>query len=284
MKDQSAAVLTVCVSCGRRPDLLKKNLQALDRQTLDKNLWNLALLFQPPSAPVSLKVFSLSPELTVKTLIPPRKLPVDELRNLAFQEIKSPILFFIDEDVILKNTDHLKTLVHLHKQEPEGTVLGGGYLSPPECSFYGRVYNWISRVWMLENPGFVPAGNLSVKTSHLDFSCRFKSPLQKGFGGEEIYFLNQIRRLGLRSFRKTELDAFHTARHTLKEFLGRAVLHGQSRAFQEPSVSFFKSVACFMKCPASPPVKTVGFFYLCLVRFTALLYKAYFAGKRSRSV
>ena len=282
MKGQKPApVLTVCVSCGKRPGLLKKNLKALDRQTLDKNLWSLVLLSQPAS--FSLKDFSLSPELTVKTFIPHRQLPVDELRNLAFQKIKSPILFFIDEDVILENTNHLKTLVQLHKQESEGTVLGGGYLSSPECSFYGRVYNWISRVWMLENPGFVPAGNLSVKTSRLDFSCRFKSPLRQGFGGEEVYFLNQIRRLGLRSLQKAELDASHTARHTLKEFLGRAVLHGQSRAFQESSVSFFKSVACFMRCPASFPVKIVGFFYLCLVRLTALLYKARFGGKRRRA-
>ena len=196
MKDQKSAVLlTVCVSCGKRPNLLKENLKALDRQTLDKNLWSLALLFQPPPPPaaaspssVSLKDFALSPELTVKILIPDRRLPVDELRNQAFREIKSPILFFIDEDVILKNADHLKILVQLHEREPEATVLGGGYLSSPECSFYGGVYNWISRVWMLKNPGFVPAGNLSVKTSRLDSSCRFKSPLPEGFGGEEGLF------------------------------------------------------------------------------------------------
>ncbi|MCY4512468.1 MAG: glycosyltransferase [Bdellovibrionales bacterium] len=267
-----ALFLTVCISCREKADLLEQNLKALSRQTLSKNLWNIALLFRETS-PTFLNKLLNDLELSAQIFIQPKNQPIHELRNQAFQKINSPLLFFIDEDVILNNTDHLRTLVHLHEQHPKWTVLGGGYVSSTECSFWGRTYNWISRIWMGENPGFMPAGNLSVKTQQLKPSCRFKSPLKKGFGGEEIYFFNQIKSLDLYSVQKTELDALHLARHSFREFLSRAVLHGQSRAFQKSRRSFYKSLLYFIKQPESFSVKTAGGLYMLFVRVTSSIYK-----------
>jgi len=265
-------VLTVCVSCRETPALLDQNLKALRQQTLDKNKWDIALLLRgtpPPSLEKLLNTLGLS----VCIFTQDRNRPIHELRNQAFQKITSSLLFFIDEDVILKNANHLQTLVNLHQQHPEWTVLGGGYLSSKECSFWGKAYNWISQLWMLKNPGFLPAGNLSVKTKHLEPSCEFRSPLKGGFGGEEIYFFNQIKALGLQSVQKTELDAFHLARHTLREFLSRALLHGQSRAFQNSKSSFYKSLLYFIRQPESFSIKLVSGLYLALVFIVSLLSK-----------
>lgn len=263
-------VLTVCVSCREKSALLKQNLKALRKQTLDKNKWDIALLFRG-TPPPSLKKLLNALGLSVYIFTQDRNHPIHELRNQVFQKITSPLLFFIDEDVILKNTNHLQTLLDLHQQHPEWTVLGGGYLSSTECSFWGKAYNWISQLWMLKNPGFLPAGNLSVKIKHLKPSCEFKSPLKGGFGGEEIYFLNQIKALGLQSVRQTELDAFHLARHTLREFLSRALLHGQSRAFQNSKSSFYKSFLYFIRQPESFSIKLAGGLYLTLVFIVSLI-------------
>ena len=276
MKNSGSLVfLTVCVSCRETPDLLEQNLKALSRQNLDKSLWDLVLLFRGETTPLFVKKLLSDLELTAKIFIQPRNHPIHELRNQAFQQITSPVLFFIDEDVILKNPGHLQALVRLHKQHPKETVLGGGYLSPTECSFWGRAYNWVSRLWMEANPGFLPAGNLSVKIQHLELTCRFKSLLKGGFGGEEIYFLNQIKLLGRHSLRKTELDASHLARHTFMEFLSRAILHGQARAFQNSKGSFRKSLFYFIKQPESFSVKLASGFYLTLVWIVSLVYKAF---------
>lgn len=283
MKDlKSSVYLTVCVSCRESPVLLEENLTALNRQTLDKTWWDIVLLQRGESSPVLKKLLN-SQGLTAKILTQAPNRPVHDLRNQALQKIKSSVLFFIDEDVILKNTRHLEILMGFHKQNPDWTVLGGGYLSSEECSFWGRAYNWVARLWMLKNPGLIPAGNLSVKTGPLKPSCRFKSPLKGGFGGEEVFFLNQVRDLGLRSVQKTELDALHLARHTLKDFLSRAILHGQSRAFQNPTDSSYKSAVSFIRQPESFFVKVAGLFYLILVRLTAVLCKVFFKGKDSSS-
>ena len=272
---ESSVFVTVCVSCGEESELLEQNLKALSRQNLDKSLWEMALFFRGEKAPFFVKKLLSDLELTAKIFIQARSYPIHDLRNQAFQQITSPVLFFIDEDVILKNPDHLGALVRLHKQHPETTVLGGGYLSPAECSFWGRAYNWVSRLWMEVNPGVLPAGNLSVKTRHLEPACRFKSLLKGGFGGEEIYFLNQIKLLGRQSLRKTELDAPHLARHTFARFLSRAILHGRNRAFQSSKGSFRKSVFCFIKQPESFSVKIVGGFYLSIVWVVSLVYKPF---------
>ena len=249
---------------------MEQNLKALSQQTLDKNLWDIALLFRADPPPFLNKLLDTL-GLSVHIFTQDQSHPIHELRNQAFQKITSPLLFFIDEDVILNNTSHLQTLVNLHQQHPEWTILGGGYLSSAECSFWGKAYNWISLLWMLKNSGFLPAGNLSVKTKHLGPSCEFKSPLKGGFGGEEIYFLNQIKALGLQSIRKMELDTLHLARHTLREFVSRALLHGQSRTFQNSKSSLYKSLLYFIKQPESFSVKIASGFYLTLVSIVSLI-------------
>ena len=273
LKNKNSPIpLTVCISCRGKADLLKQNLTALSRQTLDKNIWNMALLFRGAS-PKFLNKLLNELELSGQIFTQPQNHPIHELRNLAFQKINSPILFFIDEDVILKNKDHLQTLMRLHEQHSEWTVLGGGYVSSKECSFWGRTYNWISQLWMWENPDFMPAGNLSVKTQQLKPSCRFKSPLKKGFGGEEVYFFKQLKISGLRSVKKKELDALHLARHTFWDFLSRSILHGKSRAFQKTKKSFYTSLLYFFKQPESLSVKIAGGVYMFLVRVTSFAYR-----------
>ena len=251
---------------------MEQNLKALSQQTLDKNLWDIALLFREDPPPVLNRLLDTL-GLSAHIFTQERSHPIHELRNQALQKITSPLLFFIDEDVILNNTSHLQTLVNLHQQHPEWTVLGGGYISSAECSFWGKAYNWIALLWMLKNPGFLPAGNLSVKTKHLEPSCEFKSPLKGGFGGEEVYFLNQIKDLGLQSIRKMELDTLHLARHTLRDFLSRALLHGQSRALQNSKSSLYKSLLYFIRQPESFSVKAIGVCYLIIVQIVSFLYK-----------
>ena len=126
---------------------------------------------------------------------------------------------------------------------------------------------------MRKNPEFMPAGNLSVKTEQLKPSCRFKSPLKKGFGGEELYFFKQIKTSGLRSAQKKELDTLHLARHSFGAFLSRAILHGQSRAFQKSRGSFYRSFLYFFKQPESFSIKITGGLYMFLVRVISFAYR-----------
>ena len=279
--------MTVCVSCKGKTDLLRENLSALSRQNLKKDLWSTVLLI--PEGVFSERflesLFSDFSDLCLKTFVLPQSGSLEGLRNQAFEKIPSGILFFIDEDVILQNPFHLKTLVSFHQRNPSWAVIGGGYVSSTECSFWGRAYNLVSRLWMEENPGFVPAGNLSVKTARLTETCRFKSPLRKGFGGEEIYFFNQLKSLNRPFFARRELTALHIARHTFREFLYRAFLHGQSYGLQSSFGLFHGterrqerqsvSVSRFFSQRETVPIKVTALFYLFLVRLTGAIYRLF---------
>ena len=273
-------LLTVCIACKGIPDLLKANLSALNSQTLDKKQWEIVILTNTKGHLQLAEKFLKSLHLKAKFFARFQKNNLQELRNLALVRAQTPLLFFIDEDVILKNPNHLKTLIQLHKRHPEETLLGGGYLSPEECSFFGRAYNWISRLWMEENPGLIPAGNLSLKISLLSPECRFKSPLPTGFGGEEIHFFNQVIASGGKALWIKELNVPHEARHSLRDFIERAIIHGKSRrALSSSQKTLLKSFKRFLTQPGSLKVKIPAFFYLSLVQLTALFI--YLTSKKS---
>lgn len=272
--------LTVCIACKGIPDLLKANLTALNCQTLDKKHWEIVILINTKEHLQLVEKFLKSLRLKANFFVRFQKNNLQELRNLALVRVQTPLLFFIDEDVILKNPNHLKVLIRLHKRHPEETLLGGGYLSSKECSFFGQAYNWISRLWMKENPGLIPAGNLSLKTSLLNPECRFKSPLPTGFGGEEIHFFNQVIASGGKALWIKELNVPHEARHNLRDFIERAIIHGKSRrAFFSSKKTFLKSFKRFLTQPGSLKVKIPAFFYLSLVQLTSLF--VYLISKKS---
>ena len=272
-KKDHAPCLTVCIACKGIPSVLKENLMALEKQTLNKSQWKVILLV-PQKKQLSfveqvLNSFSFQIEISSCFY----KNSLQELRNRMLDHVKTPFLLFIDEDVILKNSDHLKNLLHLHDLYSEVSVLGGGYLSGEGCSFWGRVYNWISRLWMLKNPGFSPAGNLSVKMNLLELKCRFKSPLPDGFGGEEIYFFNQVHNSEKKYIWEKKLDTFHKASHTFNVFFKRAIIHGQSQSVFPYEGNFYDSAFLFIKQPGSLSIKTAALFYLILVTVVSVFYR-----------
>ena len=269
-QNKEQVLLFIVVSCKGSASVLKKNLKALRLQDLDRKIWNPIFILgekQKHSGCVSLirKYFPLAQILFLS-----KYQPIYEMKNLVFQEDTPPYIYFIDEDVLLENPGHLSRLLELHRKYSEMTVLGGSYLDHPECTFLGRSYNWIARLWTKNQTHFIPAGNLSIKTGR-DFKARFYSPNPFGFGGEEVYFLQSLQSEGHKSRWSRELDVKHLALHSLKDFIKRAWFHGASLAFEKPSKRtsyflFFKEEAPFF-------IKATALFYLLLVRLSSFFYK-----------
>ena len=162
--NKNQVVLAVVVSCKAYMGILKKNLIALKGQKLDPQLWIPIFLLkenQKDSDCVSLiKDYFPSSQI----LFLPEHQAIYKMRNFGLQNINYPYIYFIDEDVILENSQHLSYLIELHKKFPEFTVIGGAYLNHSDCTFWGRAYNWIVYLWVKKQKTFVPAGNLSIKT------------------------------------------------------------------------------------------------------------------------
>ena len=199
--------------------------------------------------------------------------PLYEMRNLGMRQASAPLIYFIDEDVILQKPDHLSLLIEWHKKFPQYTAIGGGYLDSPNSSFWGKVYNQTTRLWVKNRPGVAPAGNLSVKRVKA-FRARFVSRAPMGFGGEEIGFLKGLEEEGLKSLYLSEMDTEHCATHSLKSFIQRAWAHGISLAFEKRRKSRpVSSLLLFLKMKAPMAIKAGVLVYLFIVRLSALIYR-----------
>ena len=257
-------LLSVVVSCKAVETILLHQLKFLKKQNLDSHLWQAVFLFKESVLKSSLSL--------VRQYFPRAKIffleegkPLYEMRNLAFEHLESPYLYFIDEDVMLEKTDHLSSVIALHQRYPETTVLGGSYFNHPKSTFWGNCYNWIVRLWVKahkteKGQDLFPAGNLSLKNNK-NFKARFYSPY--GFGAEEIYFLKALHREGFKSHVHSALEALHWAEHSFKDFVQRAWLHGRNL----PKLSA-GSKSLFFKEPAGFFIKTSALLYLLLVRFS----------------
>ena len=222
-KRKNQILLSVALSCKGLIWVLKKNLSALQNQDLSKDLWEPVFILKEEKKDMLEEIERFFPSPQVCFL--PQGQPLYEMRNLAFSSIRSPYMYFIDEDVILEDRGHLSRLLSAHKAHPEITVIGGGYLDHPLCGFYGRAYNFVARLWIKNRPGLAPGGNLSLKMEK-KFKARFYSPGPLAFGGEEISFLQSLQAEGHRLIYKEELSAPHLALHSLRGFAQRAWIHG----------------------------------------------------------
>ena len=258
-------LLTLVVSCKGVEKILSQQLKFLNRQNLNQKLWQTAFLFREdavfqPAISLIKQYFPSSQVLFLK-----EKQPLYEMRNLAFERLDSPYLYFIDEDVILEDAHHLSRLIELHRKHPKLAVLGGSYLNHPESTFWGSCYNWLVNLWVkahkTENyQDLAPAGNLSVKKRKIS-KARFYSP--HGFGAEEIYFFRILHKEGLQSYADEALNAPHLSQHSFKDFIQRAWLHGKNLPQKSSAVK-----SLFFKEPAGFLIKISGLFYLLLVRFS----------------
>ncbi|MCZ0931625.1 MAG: glycosyltransferase family A protein [Oligoflexia bacterium] len=264
----ASPLLSVVVSCKGAEKILSQQLKFLNKQNLTKELWQAVFIFRED--------FALRPVISlIKQYFPLSQIfclkanrPLYEMRNLAFDRLDSPYLYFIDEDVILESAHHLSRLIEIHQKRPDQAVLGGSYLNHPDSTFWGDCYNWLVRLWVRayktkNHQDLAPAGNLSIK-GYKAFKARFYSP--HGFGAEELYFFKVLHKEGLLSYADKALDAPHLAQHTFKDFIQRAWIHGKSL----PKQKKLASKALFFEEPAGFLIKIAGLFYLLLVRFSLI--------------
>ncbi|MBC6415363.1 MAG: glycosyltransferase [Bdellovibrionales bacterium] len=255
--------------------ILKLHLQALKKQNLVPDLWEVIFVFKAEQN----SKFFLDSQSLIKRFFPKAQIlslslntPIYQMRNLGFSCASSPLLYFLDEDVILERVEHLQNVMTLHEKHPSIHVIGGSYLSHPESSFFGHCYNWLVRIWMKKyqmsrNQDFVPAGNLSVKLDK-KFSALFFSPNSSGFGSEEIFFLKKLHEEGFSSLWIKDIDAFHLAKHSFLDFIKRAWLQGKNLSLKK--WFSYKNFKIFFSQKGSFLLKTSALFYLLFVRLSAL--------------
>ena len=155
---------------------------------------------------------------------------VNKARNMGIRFSAGDILYFLDDDCLLPNKNHLRNLVLEHERNPSVIGIGGSYKALE--SFYGleKFYHEHSQKW-IEN--FVSSGketsqlvggNASYKREIFDKGFYF-DPLI-AFGGSEEGFNRSLKGAGYTLLYSEKLWLFHVVELKLLFFIKKSFKQG----------------------------------------------------------
>ncbi len=156
------------------------------------------------------------------------KIGVNAARNLGVQKAQSKNIYFLDDDVLLKNPKHLQHLLAVSKEHQSMAAIGGSYLLSKKAGLVDEIYHQISTAWMNKKSTYLLGGNTLY---HLD-SIRIPFHFNEGiiFGGSETELNLRLHNSGheflflesLNIEHDTHLNAFSLSKKALRQGMGRS--------------------------------------------------------------
>lgn len=201
-----------------------------------------------------------------------QRLGVNYARNLGAAKANGEYLYFLDDDCILLNSDHLSKIQQALLTHPEFSAVGGPYLSDSRTDWKVRGYNAMATAWT-QTPSLefkseikmveaLLGGNMCVRRS--DFSSGFNARIVSG-GDEADFFSNLL------SSRKQigyfpDLGVLHLADDSFAGLIGRAKNQGLALQQIKSSKSLFDLLnglrLMVQLSPASVPFSLIHFMVL----------------------
>lgn len=206
-----------------------------------------------------------------------QKLGVNYARNFGAAKANGEYLYFIDDDCVLPNSDHLSKTQQAFLTHPEFSAVGGPYLSDPKTNWKVRGYNAMATAWaQIPSLAFkseikmveaLLGGNMCVKRS--EFSSGFNAQIISG-GDEADFFSNLLsRRKQIGYF--PDLGVLHLADDSFAGLIGRAKNQGLALKQIESSKSLFDLLSglrlMVQLSPASVPFSLIHFMVLWYYKF-----------------
>ena len=155
---------------------------------------------------------------------------VNKARNMGIRFSAGDILYFLDDDCLLPNRNHLRNLVLEHKKNPSAVGIGGAYKALE--SFYGleKFYHEHSQKWIEDfvssekETSQLVGGNASYKREIFDKGFYFDSLIV--FGGSEENFNRSLREAGYTLLYSEKLWLFHVVKLKLLFFIKKSFKQG----------------------------------------------------------
>ncbi len=157
---------------------------------------------------------------------------VNRARNKGILSSKSDLLFFLDSDCILNDSDLVQKHYDFHQNNPKICCLGGMY----ENSSLRKLdvaYNYLQNRWLL-------SGSEGETSNHLiggHFSCK-KSLLKEQhfdeeitYGGSETEWFYRLKKMGCISVLNGQLKVGHRTKLKISDFLKKHYRQGQGARY-----------------------------------------------------
>ena len=141
---------------------------------------------------------------------------VNKARNTGVRFAFGDIVYFLDDDCLLKSKNHLKEVVDLHQKYKNTAGIGGGYQLKGKASDVGRFYYSQAMEWFKKasidkkTTSQLFGGNASYKREVFDKGFLFDPTII--FGGSEESFNQALCDNGYSLMVFKALDVLHVTR------------------------------------------------------------------------
>jgi glycosyltransferase involved in cell wall biosynthesis len=215
--------IAVIIPTYNRSELLKRTLQGFCEQTANKLQWELIIVSDGSTDSTRQTVMGFENRLPLRYLHQPKS-GVSSARNLGLRETRSPIVIFLDDDVIPSPqliSEHAR--FHRERAELEAVLLGYVTWFPelaisPFMRWYGE-FGGLFGFSLLKNdqegdPRYLYSCNLSCKTDFLRANGGFNESLSVLEDHELSYRLTQR---GLRMYFRRSALGHHNQSFTFDQ-------------------------------------------------------------------
>ncbi len=157
-------------------------------------------------------------------------LGVNKARNMGIRFSSGDILYFLDDDCLLANKNHLMNLVLEHKKNPLVIGIGGGYKALESLYGVEKFYHEHSDQWIesfvssKETVSQLIGGNASYKRKVFDQGFCFDSSIV--FGGSEESFNQSLKEAGYTLLYSNKLWVFHVVKLKFLSFIKKSFGQG----------------------------------------------------------
>jgi glycosyltransferase involved in cell wall biosynthesis len=259
--------ITIIVPTHNRSELLKKTLDGFCEQAADELVWELIIVSDGSTDSTSQTVMGFQDRLPLKYLWQAKR-GVSSARNRGLREARSPIVLFLDDDVI-PSPNLLAEHVRFHKEHPavESALLGyitwyPDVVCTPFMRWYGE-FGGLFGFSLLKNdqigdPRYLYTCNISFKTDFLRSNNGFNEALSVLEDYELGY---RLTRCGMKMYFRRSALGYHNQSFTFDQACRRLERYSSGlTAFYltEAGQAMLKRRAKLLFRAANATVKIVG--------------------------
>jgi hypothetical protein len=160
---------------------------------------------------------------------------VNKARNLGIKTSTSKTLYFLDDDVILKDENSIKNILTYSNINSDCIAFGGGYIYTKNAKLINKAYNHIATKWLTNNKlsiGYVQlvGGNLIYKIKNKNECYYFDENII--FGGSETELISRLNSSGKVKYDES-LSVYHDCKLNYFDLIKKAIKQGNGKAFIE---------------------------------------------------
>ena len=198
---ESEKLISIIIPTRNRKKILKKCLQALNKQSINNNKFEIIIIDDGSTQDIEAMIKSLNLKPKLKYHYQKHSGPAKS-RNKGIKLANGKYIIFIDDDIIVNEQfveNHLNTLLNNDKAIVHGPVIHTNNLDNPTAA-EKKIRDFSS--------AFFATGNASIKKSYLKEAGLFNENFYE-YGWEDLEFGKRLKQLNLKAVKAENAIGYH---------------------------------------------------------------------------